>query len=213
MSKKIPLFPLSLVAFPGENLRLHIFEPRYRQLIQDCLAYDLSFGIITVFDKKLSETGTELVVSEVVHTYPDGKMDIVTKGLKAFNLLHFEEKISDKLYPGGEVELLEDIMDTQLLLQQKVFQQIAQLYKTMGMKISLPEPDYDYTIYTIAHKIGMTTMQELELLKIRSEVERLEYVHAHLDKLIPVVSQMEDMRNKVRMNGYFKDALPPDFKL
>jgi len=79
MSKKIPLFPLSLVAFPGEELNLHIFEKRYRQLVKDCMANELSFGIVTVLDKKLSDIGTEMEILEISHIYGDGKMDIRTK--------------------------------------------------------------------------------------------------------------------------------------
>jgi len=213
MTKKIPLFPLKLVAFPGEELRLHIFEPRYRELVKDCLTNDLSFGIIPVTERKLLDIGTEMEISEIVHAYPDGKMDISTKGLKAFNLIEFNEKISDKLYPGGEIERLEDIDDTNLLLLTRVFDKIQNLYSAMGMQINLPEPDFGFSIYSIAHKIGLNTDQEIDLLRIRSEGERLEYVDGHLDKLIPVVSQMEEMRQKVKMNGHFKDALPPDFEL
>lgn len=213
MSKKIPLFPLSLVAFPGEELNLHIFEKRYRQLVKDCMANELSFGIVPVLDKKLSDIGTEMEILEISHIYGDGKMDIRTKAGKAFHLLEFQEKIEDKLYPGGEVELLSDIDDSNLLLLGKVFDHIKKLYKSMKMPISLPVADYGYRIYSIAHKIGLNTSQEIELLRTRSEVERLEYVLDHLKSLILIVGQMEEMRNKVKMNGHFKDALPPDFEL
>ncbi len=213
MSKRIPLFPLNLVAFPGEKLRLHIFEPRYRQLVKDCIASDLNFGIVPVTDKKLHDIGTTVSIEEIVHAYPDGKMDISTMGLKAFELIDFSDKISDKLYPGGEIEELDDINDTNLLMQTKVFEKIEKLYMAMNMKISLPDPSFDYSIYEMSHKIGLSTTQEIELLGLRSELDRLEYIGAHLDKMIPVVNQMEEMRQKVQMNGHFKDALPPDFEL
>lgn len=213
MSKKIPLFPLNLVAFPGESLKLHIFEKRYRQLVKDCVGNELFFGIVPVMEKKLADIGTEMEITEVVHVYPDGKMDISTKGHGPFELLEFQEKIEDKLYPGGEVKLLEDVDDSNLMLQTQVFERIKRLYKAMNMNLSLPEPDYAFRIYNIAHKIGLNTSQEIELLRIRSEVDRLSYVKDHLDNLIPVVSQMEELRNRVRMNGHFKNALPPDFEL
>ena len=120
MTKKIPFFPLSLVAFPGEELNLHIFESRYRQLVKDCIDNELSFGIIPVSEKKLVQIGTEMQIKEVVHVYPDGKMDIRTKGLNAFRLIAFQEKIEDKLYPGGEIEVLVDENDTEIEVQRKL---------------------------------------------------------------------------------------------
>jgi Lon protease-like protein len=213
MPRIIPLFPLNLVAFPGEQLNLHIFEPRYRQMVKDCMDYDLSFGIVPVNNKKLADIGTEMDIIEIAHVYPDGKMDISTQGKSAFNLLSFQEKLDDKLYSGGEIELLTDIEDSNLLLLSRVFEAIQQLYKAMNMSIDLPEPNLGFQIYSIAHKIALNNQQELELLAIRNESERLEYVLAHLENMIPLVSQMEELRYKVKMNGHFKDALPPDFKI
>ena len=213
MQKSIPLFPLNLVAFPGEKLKLHIFEDRYKEMIKDCVSNELSFGIVTVIDKSLSEIGTEMKVTEVAHIYPDGKMDIVTRGQKVFELMDFQNKIEDKLYPGGEVHLQDDIDDSDLILLDELFTKVRKLYRSMNMKIQLPPVDYNFRIYEIAHKIGMNTEQELKLLGMRSEIERLKYGLNHLDDLIPVVTQMEQMRKRVQMNGHFRDALPPDFTI
>ncbi len=213
MTKKIPFFPLGLVAFPGEILNLHIFETRYKQLVKDCLDNNLSFGIIPVNEKRLAVIGTEMQITEVVHVYPDGKMDIRCKGLNTFRLIAFQEKIEDKLYPGGEVEVLEEEKDTQLKLQVELFKLVSTLYTSMNMPIDMPTPHDDFLIYDIAHKLGLNTDQEIELLQIRSEKARLTYVLDHLHKLIPVVTQMEELRHKVQMNGHFKDVLPPDFEI
>ena len=84
MTNFIPIFPLSVIVFPGENLNLHIFEPRYKQLITECFEQKKPFGIPAVVDKELKELGTLVEVSEIRKVYDDGKMDITTRGVKVF---------------------------------------------------------------------------------------------------------------------------------
>ena len=96
---KIALFPLSLVVFPGEELRLHIFEPRYKQLIHDCTTENITFGIPPYFEGKDLRYGTELEVTEIVKKYDDGKMDIKAKGIGWFEIDEFYKVLFGKLYP------------------------------------------------------------------------------------------------------------------
>ena len=103
MTNFIPIFPLSIVVYPGEQLNLHIFEPRYKQLIEDCFAAKKNFGIPAVLDNKVSEMGTLVQVTEISNRYPDGKMDIKTEGLKTFKILEIVKDIPDKLYSGAIV--------------------------------------------------------------------------------------------------------------
>ena len=213
MSKVIPLFPLNLVAFPGEKLNLHIFEPRYKQLVKDCVSKDILFGVVPVKNKQLHNMGTTVEIIEIVNTYADGKLDIRTKGISAFELADYKTEFPGKLYPGGEVVELEDIHDNDLSLLTKVLDLVNELYTLMSMKLDLPEANYDFKIYDLAHKVGLSIDQEMELLGIRSEIDRLKYVENHLNNLIPLVKQMETLKEKVRMNGHFKNALPPDLEI
>ena len=80
MTNLIPIFPLPLVAYPDEKLNLHIFEPRYKQLIKECEAQQKPFGIIPIINQKPSEFGTLMALTEITKVYDDGKMDIKTKG-------------------------------------------------------------------------------------------------------------------------------------
>jgi Lon protease-like protein len=103
MTNFIPIFPLGIVVFPGEDLNLHIFEPRYKQLITDCFAEARPFGIPTVLKNGLSERGTLVEVKEIVEVYDDGKLDIKTKGVSIFRILEVVKSIPDKLYSGAIV--------------------------------------------------------------------------------------------------------------
>ena len=80
MTNFIPIFPLSIVVYPGERLNLHIFEPRYKQLIKECFDGNKPFGIPSVMDEKINEMGTLVQVKEITKEYEDGKMDIKTDG-------------------------------------------------------------------------------------------------------------------------------------
>ena len=83
----IPIFPLSLVVYPGEDLNLHIFEPRYKQLINECYAENKPFGIPAVMKENVKEFGTLMEIKEIVNVDENGEMDIRTKGQKVFRIL------------------------------------------------------------------------------------------------------------------------------
>ena len=103
MTNFIPIFPLGIAVFPGEQLNLHIFEPRYKQLINDCFAEAKPFGIPTVLGDTINELGTLIEIVEIVAIHTDGKMDISTKGLQIFKMLETIKTLPDKLYSGAIV--------------------------------------------------------------------------------------------------------------
>jgi len=209
MSNTLALFPLSLVAYPGQTLNLHIFEPRYRQLIQDCERDGILFGI-PAFSKEIGmNVGTEMRLAKIDRVYPDGKMDIITKGLRVFRLLDYEKEMKGKLYPGGRVEYLELNMDTDVLMVKKLVELLTELFSLMNIKYKLPENTASITSYSVAHKAGLSLIQEIELLKIPSETERLLYLIEHLELFLPNVRKMESLRQKIQMNGHFRNIMPP----
>lgn len=97
----LPLFPLNLVVLPGEKIPLHIFEPRYKQLINDCLENDSCFGIPYVKDIKICDIGAKVKIDEIMEVYASGEMDIIVEGMELFHLIECGKTICDKLYSGG----------------------------------------------------------------------------------------------------------------
>src|ERR1700744_5183381 len=87
MTNFIPVFPLGIVVYPGEIVNLHIFEPRYKQLVNECHAEGKPFGIPTVIDNKLNEMGTLVKITELVKVYDNGEMDVRALGLNVFRVL------------------------------------------------------------------------------------------------------------------------------
>ncbi len=105
--KIIPYFPLNISLLPGEDLPLRIFEPRYKQLINECKEKDLSFGIPFVKDSRMQNFGAECIIKEVVATNSKGEMVIVAEGITIFEVLSFQDPMPEKLYGGGMIRLME----------------------------------------------------------------------------------------------------------
>lgn len=209
--RSIPLFPLNLVVFPGEKLNLHIFEPRYRQLVRDCLEGNISFGIPPFLDNQLSELGTEMRLVNVEKSYANGELDIRSRAVGVFRLQKFERQAPGKLYAAGQIEEIVQDEESDPLLRQVITAQVRQLYEALGLKKLLMELAPDYRIFDIAHHVGFSTEQEYQLLATTSESERQHLVREHLDRTLPVVLETERLKERVRLNGHFKELIPPNF--
>ncbi|MDF1864457.1 MAG: LON peptidase substrate-binding domain-containing protein [Saprospiraceae bacterium] len=202
----LPIFPLQLVAFPFENLNLHAFEPRYKQLINDCLEKGLHFGIPSVIDKNLNMVGTEMELLSIEKTYSDGRMDIKTKGKRIFRITKYHKTVPDKLYSGAKVEWLDFDLEGQYTLYEEIINQIKELYQYMNIKKEVPQLTSEFNTFQIAHLVGFSINQEYKFLQISEERNRQDYLLNHLTKLIPVVKNMEELRKKIQMNGHFKNV-------
>lgn len=205
----IPFFPLQLVAFPGESLNLHVFEPRYKQLVNDCLNNDITF-VIPVYDKELLDFGSEMQVVKVVKRYPNGEMDITTKCLTAVKILSFKQEMEGKWYAGGLVERLENNMDVQPEQWQKLRILAKQLMSTLKM-----EEEFDVDLITdsfqLAHKLGLSLEQEYDMLQMQSESQRQTYMIQHIQRALPLIVEMEKTKEKIKMNGHFQHHDPLNF--
>jgi ATP-dependent Lon protease len=207
----IPVFPLSMVVFPGEVLKLHIFEPRYKQLISDCNDKKLSFGIPPYIEGKSLKYGTELSEIEIVKTYPDGKLDIKAKAISWFEIITFYRIMPGKLYPGAEIVRRSWTNLGDILYSKNLVELITELYVLMKIdNVVIPPPDWIKT-YMLAHKLGLNIDQELELLVIEDEVDRQLYLINHLENLIPILKEAENLRKKAELNGHFQNMIPPNF--
>ncbi|MDN3687569.1 LON peptidase substrate-binding domain-containing protein [Cyclobacterium jeungdonense] len=208
MTQELAFFPLKLVAFPQEDLNLHIFEPRYKELIQDCIQSGQSFGICTYLDK-LMPVGTEVSLVEISNEYDDGRMDIKTKGVKTFKILDFQNPLKDKLYAGGKVAFLP--LDWQAPVEKlKAFETLLEtFFDWMHHAVDLKSTPINS--FTYAHKIALKPSQEYQLLELSTEEERLDFLLDHLQNLIPVLKEIEASKNKIKMNGHFKYLDPLNF--
>jgi Lon protease-like protein len=206
MTNFIPVFPLGIVVYPGEALNLHIFEPRYKQLVNECFAEGKPFGIPTVINNKLNEMGTLVRITEMAKVYDNGEMDVRTQGLQVFRVLEVIKSVPDKLYSGAIVNYPENREGRgQPELMQKVVQAIRELHRMLNISKDFHKPDEDLVSYDVAHHAGLSLEEEYELLGLLQEEQRQEYLKRHLGKVLPVTAQMETLRERVKLNGHFSN--------
>lgn len=205
MTNFIPIFPLAIVVYPGEDLNLHIFEPRYKQLITECFEAKKPFGIPAVVNDAVSELGALVEIKEISQTYDNGELDIKTSGLQIFRILEIIKEVPDKLYSGAIVNYPVNSEHGNRVLMDKVINGIRQLHKLLKLTNEFKKPEDQLWSYDVAHHAGLTLEEEYELLSLMSELQRQEYLKRHLAKVLPVVAEMELLKEKVKLNGHFKN--------
>jgi len=211
MTDFLPLFPLKLVLYPGEQLNLHIFEPRYRQLFRECEENGITFGLPAFINNQVMEFGTEARLKRVVKRYDSGELDVETEGMGVFRMENFFRVAPNKLYAGADIVRLDDFDDRDPYLNERIIRLLEELYDALHINRKVPdEPEKMYT-FEYAHHVGFSLQQEYDFLCIQSERERQLFMIQHIEKLIPTVQQLEQMRKKAQLNGHFKQIIPPEF--
>lgn len=205
MTNFIPIFPLGLVVYPGESLNLHIFEPRYKQLISECHASGKSFGIPVVIDKKMQDHGMLVEITEMTKVYDNGEMDIKTRGQKIFRILETIREIPDKLYSGAIVTYPDNHTGGSADIMRSILAAIRELHHLLKVNKDFRKDESVINSYDVAHHIGLSLQEEYELLSLFHERQRQEYLRLHLAKVIPVLAEMEQLKEKIRLNGHFKN--------
>ena len=202
----IPLFPLSVVVFPGQTLPLHIFEPRYKAMIADCqaaadrgetLPVGISFGQDTTVQR---EVGCSVVFEKVLNEYEDGRLDILTVGHDRYRVVEIYE---EKAYLTAAVEFFGDEQEMADPLQvEEVRTRYARLNELVeeetGARLEVPIPD---SSFQIALATGLDLEIRQELLEMRSENQRLRTLIEHFEQLIPALEKRQEEKRKVRSNG------------
>ncbi len=202
----IGLFPLNLVVFPHTRIPLHIFEPRYKALMHECLERGLNFGINLIEDGHMHPVGCSVRIVDVTQRYPDGRIDVIVEGVERFRLL--ELKNNEHPFAVGEVEILHDEehpADPALLRSclETYNTIVALVYGQSGPTIAHgelgPRPSFE-----MAPKSGLSLEQKQELLEAPSEQARLELLHGHLQELLPMIKRAEAVQRVVQSDGYMR---------
>ncbi len=215
MTNFIPIFPLEVIIYPGEPLNLHIFEPRYMQLIRDCIKDNRPFGLAVVMDKKIVEYGTLIEIKELAKEYESGEMDIRTTGVKVFRILEIIKEIPGKMYNGAIVTYPANVMehgDSQI--SKILVNEVKRLCDLMGVAEKFPANKSALISYEIARYAGLSKQQEYELLELMSELHRLEYLRRHMTGTInPIIQDLEQLKARIQMNGHFRNLSSGDINM
>jgi len=183
VSSLLPLFPLDLVLFPGVPLPLHIFEPRYREMIAECLDEKKLFGVVRASQEGVAELGCTAEILEVTKRYDDGRMDILTRGVERFEVLHVND---DRSFLQAEISLIEDEPGRPAA---KVAEQALQLHseiiKLAGAEASEPDGNSEKLSFLLAGSLPLDLDFKQKLLATLSEPKRLEAVVSYLQAVLP----------------------------
>jgi Lon protease-like protein len=184
---RIPIFPLQVVLFPGASLPLHIFEPRYKQMMQDCETSGVDFGVVFADSEGLAVTGCTAALVRVNERYEDGRMDILTRGGKRFQILALDDSAP---YLQADVEILADDADpAPRALRESA---LALHFEAMQLLDSHPAElahlQLDRPIsFLLAEALPIPLPTQLALLSAQSDRERTEMLVHIYDELLPLL--------------------------
>ena len=207
MNQKIPLFPLALVVFPNSKYPLHIFEERYKILINKCLGNSTGFGIVSKIGDTISEVGVYVEIAEVIKIYESGELDIVVAGKWRFKRMNIE------MHPDGyylsDVSRIKD-NDSEGDLNFNLFftlkQRVQEMLKLVNFNVNQGFWDTlektNLKSFKLAEKAGLSILQQQELLTIQSENKRLSYLLDHFEKLEAKLEENKMMREIILGDGY-----------
>lgn len=167
---QIALFPLQIFLLPGETTRLHIFEDRYRQLLQDCENASISFGIPYALNGYLTGYGCVVKLSRVIERHANGSADIEIEAVQLFKLNQFYMRMGDKLYPGGDVGIIDD--SSMRSISEKLIKRLDSYFLKKQGKINT-ELLSPYTgVFDVAKSLKLSEAEKLTLVKASTPEKR-----------------------------------------
>lgn len=197
--EEIGLFPLELVLLPTERVPLHIFEPRYKELIGECLEREREFGIVLEDSEGRREVGTRAGIVEVLQLFDDGRMNIVVEGRERFRVVALT---GGRSFLTADVEPLDDTDDP--ASEKDVARALAafqRLVETAKADVDEPDPGSPQLSFELAARVELGVDVKQELLEQRSERERLRRVVELLDRATEAIALERDVRERASGNG------------
>jgi Lon protease-like protein len=194
-----PLFPLGIVALPSESVPLHIFEDRYRTMIERCLREEREFGIVWMAEDELKPIGCACAIDRVLDRMEDGRMNILARGTRPFRLLERQE---DLPYPAGVVEFLnEHDDDVDPTIARATRELYAELVEQATDKTLSAEELAELDAYRMAATVEFGADAKQELLELRSENARLQLLTMLFRAAIKRLELVARAQTRARSNG------------
>ncbi|HKV27330.1 MAG TPA: LON peptidase substrate-binding domain-containing protein [Candidatus Acidoferrales bacterium] len=199
--KRIPLFPLDVVLFPGAVLPLHIFEPRYKQMIRRCLTMKLEFGVILARKQGIATIGCTAAITALVKQHQDGKMDILAQGRTPFQV---QEIFDDKPYYEAAIECFDEASECYTVASNELIELYEQCYWLLFNHgpDALPPKSKTSPAYAMADALPLDLDAKQVLLEMRDEAERQTHLYDQLKEWLPRLVYLNERRERARGNGH-----------
>jgi len=198
---ELGLFPLGVVLLPTERVPLHIFEPRYKELIGECLRSGDEFGLVLQDDQGRREIGTRAAVVEVLQVFDDGRMNVIVEGHERFRL---RELTSGREFLTGDVEPVDDDADeaeAEAAETDRALSLFRNLVEIAGGEVDEPDGSTGPLSFEIAARVDFGIEPKQELLELRSEPARLQHLCTLLEGAIEAVQREREVRERAATNG------------
>jgi Lon protease-like protein len=193
------LFPLEIVLFPGAPLPLHIFEPRYKEMIGECLEQKRPFGMVRAKENALASIGCSATIVNVIKKYDDGRLDIAAEGVQRFEI---ESLNQERSFLQGEVTYFDDEPSQAGGAPKETLIQLhEQLFAILGQNAEI-ETDADPLTFQLAHELPVDLDFKQALLEMKSEAERIETLTEYYRATIPKVEKTLQARERAGRNGH-----------
>jgi Lon protease-like protein len=203
---EIGLFPLGIVLLPTELVPLHIFEPRYRELIGECLEEEREFGLVLADDDGLRDVGTRAAVTEVLERFDDGRLNIVVEGRERFRVV---ELTSGRSFQTAEVVPLEDEEDPPVAKDvERSLELFTRLLELTGTEIDPPDPATPQLSYAVAARFEFVPTLKQELLQEISERRRLRRLCDLLEGAAEALEREREIAARAATNGKVQPRAP-----
>jgi len=198
-TREFPLFPLGIVALPGEAIPLHIFEERYKTMMNECLREDREFGIVWLSDDGLREIGCACEIERVLERMDDGRMNLLTRGTRPFRVL---ERQGHLAYPAGVVQFVEDREETpDPELAKAAHDAYAELVRLATDRDPEDQELAEMSAYAMAATVDFGLDAKQGLLDLRSENARLRLVTRLFRAAIKRLEFVDRAQERARSNG------------
>ena len=197
--EELGLFPLGIVLLPTERVPLHIFEPRYRELIGECIDGEHEFGLVFADEDGVRELGTRARVDEVLEQFDDGRMNIVVEGGERFSV---ERLTQGRSYMTAVVEPVED---DDVEAEAAAIARATASFRALAVAADAEAGDLDegaeQLSFALAAQVELAPEMKQELLELRSEQRRLELVAEMLDAVRAVLIATRELGERAKKNG------------
>ena len=206
---EIPLFPLNVVLMPGTPLPLHIFEERYKQMVNECLDSETEFGMVLADEDGTRGVGCTARIVELVQRFEDGRMVILVEGSRRFKVNNI---MTGKPYYVGDVDYLEDGADDDVssLAEECValLERVVEAATEGSVDIEI-EPPYRNLSFAIAGRIEFDLETRQQILELLTEKERLEKVKELLTEAADKLERDRQTRKLAETNGHLRKDWKP----
>ena len=196
---ELGLFPLGIVLLPTERLPLHVFEDRYKELVEECLEQDTEFGLVYADSDGIRDVGTRARVAEVLTRFEDGRLNILVEGGERFQVEELTDGRSFHTAQVSPVADAEDAADAAAI--EDAMRMFGVLRDVTGSEVELPDPGSPQLSFALAGKVELAAGEKLMLLRELSERRRIELVQELLEHAVLAARRMRRAAERATTNG------------